>query len=437
VSSLRSTSERPPGHRPHVVIVGAGFAGLAAAKQMGRAPLDVTVIDRRNYHLFQPLLYQVATAALSPADVAAPIRATLRPCHNVEVLLDEVTGVDPDARRVEVRDGTGASYDYLILATGSDYSYFGHQDWPRLAPGLKSLEDATAIRRRLLLAFERAETSPDPKRREWLMTFVLVGGGPTGVELAGAIAELAKATLACDFRHIDPSAARIILVEAGPRLLAGFPEKLSSYARSALEGMGVEVRLGTTVEQIDAEGVSAAGERVPAATVIWSAGVQARPVGRWLGVETGRNGTVEVGPDLSLPGRPEVFVLGDAARVPGPDGAPLPGLAAVAEQQGRYVGELIVARTLGRPDPGPFVYRNRGTMATIGRSAAVADFGRVQITGTIAWLLWGLVHIYLLIGFRNRLAVFINWIWSWLTYGRGARLITGSDPAALAPRPGE
>ncbi len=428
--SARRAWTLAPDRRPHVVIVGAGFAGLAAAKRLGGAPVDVTVIDRRNHHLFQPLLYQVATAALSPADVAAPIRATLRPYRNIEVVLDEVTGVDPDARRVGTRASAGQSYDVLILAPGSAYSYFGHEDWPRFAPGLKSVEDATAIRRRLLLAFERAETTPDPGRRDWLMTFVLVGGGPTGVELAGAIAELAKATLARDFRHIDPGTARIILVEAGPRLLAGFPEKLGAYAKSTLEAMGVEVRLGAQVERIDAEGVSAKGERIAAATVIWSAGVQARPVGQWLGVETARNGAVEVGPDLSVPGRPEIFVLGDAARALGADGAPLPGLAAVAEQQGRYVGGLIAARARGRPDPGPFVYRDRGTMATIGRSAAVADFGSLQLTGTIAWLLWGLVHIYLLIGFRNRLAVFVNWVWSWLTYGRGARLITGSDRIA-------
>jgi NADH dehydrogenase len=415
-----------PGRPPHVVIVGAGFGGLAAAQRLGKAPVDVTVIDRRNHHLFQPLLYQVATAALSPADIAAPIRATLRPYRNTEVLLDEVIDIDPEARRVITKDNADQSYDYLIVATGSAYAYFGHEDWPRHAPGLKSLEDAITIRRRLLLAFERAETARDPTRRERLLTFVLVGGGPTGVEMAGAIAELAKATLARDFRHIDPKAARILLVEAGPRLLPGFPEKLSAYATAILRRMGVDVRLDTMIEAIDAEGVTARGERIPAGTVVWSAGVRATPVGRWLGVGTARNGAVDVEPDLSVPACPEVFVLGDAAFVPGPDGKPLPGLAAVAEQQGRYVGELIAARVEQRADPGPFVYRNRGTMATIGRSAAVADFGGVQLTGYTAWLLWGLVHIYLLIGFRNRLAVFVNWVWSWLTYGRGARLITGS-----------
>jgi NADH dehydrogenase len=415
-----------PGRPPHVVIVGAGFGGLAAAQRLGKAPIDVTVIDRRNHHLFQPLLYQVATAALSPADIAAPIRATLRPYRNTEVLLDEVIEIDPEARRVITKDNADQSYDYLIVATGSVYAYFGHEDWPRHAPGLKSLEDAIAIRRRLLLAFERAETARDPTRRERLLTFVLVGGGPTGVEMAGAIAELAKATLARDFRHIDPKAARILLVEAGPRLLPGFPEKLSAYATAILRRMGVEVRLDTMIEAIDADGVTARGERIPAGMVVWSAGVRATPVGQWLGVGAARNGAVEVAPDLSVPRFPEVFVLGDAAFVPGPDGKPLPGLAAVAEQQGRYVAELIAARVEQRADPGPFVYRNRGTMATIGRSAAVADFGGVQLTGYTAWLLWGLVHIYLLIGFRNRLAVFVNWVWSWLTYGRGARLITGS-----------
>jgi NADH:ubiquinone reductase (H+-translocating) len=416
---------RAPGRPPHVVIVGAGFAGLAAAKRLGKAAVDVTVIDRRNHHLFQPLLYQVATAALSPADIAEPIRATLRPYRNIQVYLDEVIGVDPAARRVITRNGAGQNYDYLILATGSTYAYFGHEDWPRLAPGLKSLEDATAIRRRLLLAFERAESVRDPALRERLLTFVLIGGGPTGVELAGAIAELARATLARDFRHIDPRAARILLVEAGGRLLPGFPEKLGAYAASALAGMGVEVRVDTMVEHLDEEGVIAGGKRIAAATVIWAAGVRATPVGQWLGVKTARNGAVEVAPDLSVPALPEVFVLGDAALASGPDGGPLPGLAAVAEQQGRYVGALIAARVDQRVDPGPFVYRDRGTMATIGRSAAVADFGAFQLTGHIAWLLWGLVHIYLLIGFRNRLAVFVNWMWSWLTYGRGARLITG------------
>jgi NADH dehydrogenase len=414
-----------PGRPPHVVIVGAGFAGLTAAKRLGRALVEVTVIDRRNHHLFQPLLYQVATAALSPADIAAPIRATLRLYRNIEVLLDEVIEIDTAARRVITKYTAAQSYDFLILATGSEYAYFGHEDWPRFAPGLKSIEDATAIRRRLLLAFERAESARDPALRERLLTFVLVGGGPTGVEMAGAIAELAKATLARDFRHIDPKSARILLVEAGPRLLPAFPEKLSAYARSALARMGVDVRLETMIEQIDEEGVIARGERIPAATVIWSAGVQATSVGHWLGVATARNGAVRVEPDLSVPELPDVFVPGDAALLPGPDGTPLPGLAAVAEQQGRYLGELIAARVERRPDLGPFVYRNRGTMATIGRSAAVADFGTVQLTGHVAWLLWGFVHIYLLIGFRNRLAVFVNWIWSWLTYGRGARLITG------------
>jgi NADH dehydrogenase FAD-containing subunit len=430
-----------PGRPPQVVIVGAGFAGLAAAKRLGKAPVEVTVIDRRNHHLFQPLLYQVATAALSPADIAAPIRSTLRGYRNTQILLGEVIGIDLGQRRVLTSDGVGQSYDYLILATGSEYAYFGHEDWPRFAPGLKSLEDATAIRRRLLLAFERAETVRDPARRQALLTFVLVGGGPTGVELAGAIAELAKSTLARDFRHIDPGAARIILVEAGPRLLPAFPEKLGRYAASALGRMGVEVRLETPIEQVDATGVIAKGERIEAFSVIWSAGVQATPVGRWLGRQTARNGSVPVAPDLSLPGRPEVFVLGDAALARGPDGSPLPGLAAVAEQEGRYVGRLIAARVQGRPEPGPFVYRNRGTLATIGRSAAVADLGAVQLTGLLAWLLWGLVHIYLLIGFRNRLAVFLDWCWSWLTYGRGARLITGSialeeADAAPAPAPG-
>lgn len=417
------------GRLPHVVIVGAGFAGLAAAKRLGNAKAIVTVIDRRNHHLFQPLLYQVATAALSPADIAAPIRAALRRQRNTEVLMDEVIGIDIAARRMLTRDDAGRPFDYLILATGSEYSYFGHEDWPRRAPGLKTVEDATDIRRRLLLAFEKAESTPDPELRQRLLTFVLIGGGPTGVEMAGAIAELARATLARDFRHINPQSARIVLVEAAPRLLSGFPQDLADYAVRALTRMGIEVRLESPIEAIDRDGVVAKGERIACATVIWCAGVKATPVGQWLGVETARNGTVRVNPDLSVPGHPEIFVLGDAAHVLDANGKPLPGLGAVAAQEGDYVGRLVTARLEGRPEPGPFVYRDRGTMATIGRSAAVADFGRIRLTGWFAWLLWGLVHIYLLIGFRNRLTVFVTWVWSWITFGRGARLITGLSNA--------
>ena len=424
------------GERPRVVIVGAGFGGLAAARELARAPVQVTVIDRHNYHLFQPLLYQVATAALSPADIAEPIRVVLRHQQNATVVLDEAIGIDKAARRVELRFGAAREYDYLVLATGSQYTYFGHQDWPRLAPGLKSIDDATLIRRRVLLAFEEAETMPDPAVRQRLLTFVLVGAGPTGVEMAGALAELAHSTLSRDFRHINPGTAHILLVEAGPRVLSGFPEKLAAFARNSLERMGVEVLLDTPIEAIDKSGVVARGRRIEAANVIWCAGVEASAVAQWLGVPAGKGGRVGVAPDLSVPGHPEFFVIGDAAFVSGPKGEPLPGLAPVAKQQGRYVGGLIARRSLGEPAPPPFHYRDQGALATIGRHSAIADLGWIRLTGPPAWVLWGVVHIFFLIGFRNRMAVFLNWIWAWLTYGRGARLITGdTTPLALATFP--
>ena len=411
--------------RPKIVIVGEGFGGLSAAKALRGAAADVVLIDRKNHHLFQPLLYQVATAALSPADIAHPVRAALRGAENIEIRMDEVVDVDVRRHLVITASGAELAYDHLILSTGSIYSYFGHEDWPRLAPGLKTIEDATEIRRKLLLAFERAETERDPAAQARLLTFVLVGGGPTGVEMAGAVAELAKATLARDFHNIDPRAARIVLVEAGPRLLNGFPQHLADYALDALKDMGVDVRLDTPIEDIDEQGVVARGERIDTSAVVWCAGVRATPVGDWLGIETQSGGRVEVGSDLTVPQHPEIFVIGDAAAAKDAEGRPLPGLAAVATQQGDYVGRLLARRVAGQADPGPFVYRNWGTMATIGRSSAVADFGRITMRGYLAWLLWGLVHIYLLIGFRNRLAVFVNWMWSWITYGRGARLITG------------
>jgi NADH:ubiquinone reductase (H+-translocating) len=418
--------------RRHVVIVGAGFAGLEAARALARSPVDVTVIDRHNYHLFQPLLYQVATAALSPADIAEPIRVVLRHQRNATVLLDEVIGLDLSARRVETRFGGHQTYDYLVLATGSQYNYFGHNDWPQLAPGLKSLDDATSIRRRLLLAFEEAESTSDPARRRRLLTFVLVGAGPTGVEMAGALAELAHATLSRDFRHINPQTAHILLVEAGPRVLLGFPEKLADFARHSLERMGVEVLLDTPIEAIDRNGVVAKGKRIETANVIWCAGVEASPVARWLGVPATKDGRIGVAPDLSVAGHPEVFVVGDASFVAGPGGDALPGLAPVAKQQGRYVGELLARRVRGEPPSAPFRYRDKGALATIGRHSAIADLGWIRLTGPFAWVLWGIVHIFFLIGFRNRLAVFLNWIWAWATYGRGARLITGDVRPLLA-----
>jgi NADH dehydrogenase len=420
---------------PRAVIVGAGFGGLEAARKLARAPVEVTVIDRHNYHLFQPLLYQVATAALSPADIAEPIRAVLRHQQNATVLLEEVIGVDTAAQRVETRFGSPQNYDFLVLATGSQYAYFGHEDWPRLAPGLKSIDDATLIRRRMLLAFEEAESMTDPAIRRRLLTFVLVGAGPTGVEMAGALAELAHATLSRDFRHINPQTAHILLVEAGPRVLSGFPERLAAFARRSLEKMGVEVLVDTPIEAIDRDGVVARGKRIEAANVIWCAGVEASPVARWLGVPAGKGGRIKVAPDLSVPGHTEVFVIGDAAFVTGPDGEPLPGLAPVAKQEGQYVGELIARRLRGEAGPPPFRYRDEGALATIGRHSAIADFGRIKLTGWIAWVLWGIVHIFFLIGFRNRMAVFLNWIWAWLTYGRGARLITGEVTTLLSERP--
>jgi NADH:ubiquinone reductase (H+-translocating) len=424
-----SAAAAEPRAVPRVVIVGAGFGGLTAAQHLARAPVEVVLIDRHNYHLFQPLLYQVATAALSPADIAAPIRHVLRDQKNATMVLDALIGVDAAARTVRLRDGGALRFDYLVLATGSVYSYFGHADWPRHAPGLKSIDDATDIRRRLLLAFEKAETTDDAEARQRLMTFVLVGAGPTGIEMAGALAELARAALAEDFRRINPRAARILLIEAGPRVLAGFPEKLALFAAASLRRMGVELLLDTKIEAIDAGGVVANGERIAAATVVWCAGVEATPVARWLGAEAARGGTLKVAPDLSVPGHPEIFVIGDAALVLDRNGKPLPGVAPVAKQQGRYVAAVIAARIAGTPPPKPFRYRDQGALATIGRSSAIADLPFVKLTGWLAWVLWGIVHIYFLIGFRNRLSVFVNWVWAWLTYARGARLITGDKRA--------
>jgi NADH:ubiquinone reductase (H+-translocating) len=410
--------------RPHIVIVGAGFGGLNAAHALAGAPADITVVDRRNYHLFQPLLYQVATAGLSPAQIASPIRAILRRAANVQVLLGRVSGIDKERRTVALDDRT-LSYDYLILATGARHAYFGHDEWESVAPGLKKIDDATAIRRRILTAFENAEATDDPETRRRLLTFVVIGGGPTGVEMAGATAELARVALRHDFRNIDPREARIVLVEAGPRVLPAFPLQLSDAARQSLERLGVEVRLGTPVTQCDTDGVTIGEDRLPAATIVWAAGVAASSAARWLGAEKDRVGRVLVGPDLTLPGHSEIFCIGDTAHVAGADGKPLPGLAPVAKQQGAYVARLLRARLAGKPAPGPFRYRDFGTMATIGRRAAVADFGWLRMKGTVAWLLWCVVHISFLIGFRNRLVVLLDWLWSYVTFQSGARLITG------------
>src|SRR5262245_2882371 len=412
--------------RPRIVIVGAGFGGLSAAHGLAGAEADVTVIDRRNYHLFQPLLYQVATAGLSPAQVASPIRAILRRAANVRVVLGRVTSVDK-TRRVVQLEGREVPYDQLVIATGARHSYFGHDDWERVAPGLKKIDDATAIRRNILRAFEHAEQSDDPAARRRLLTFVVIGAGPTGVEMAGAIAELAHVALRHDFRTIDPREARIVLVEAGPRVLPAFPSSLSDEARRSLERLHVEVRLGQPVSQCDERGVVIGTERLEAATLIWAAGVMASSAARWLGAEADGAGRIKVAPDLSLPGHPEIFVIGDTACALDAKGRPLPGLAPVAKQQGAYVARLLRARLKGAPSPAPFRYRNYGTLATIGRRAAVADFGWIRLGGTLAWLLWGLVHISFLIGFRNRLVVMLDWLWSYFTFQSGARLITGEE----------
>ena len=413
--------------KPRVAIVGAGFGGLAAATALARAPAEVLVLDRRNYHLFQPLLYQVATAALSPADIAWPIRAILGRQANARVQLGKVAGVDTDRRELILEDRR-MSFDYLVLATGARHSYFGNDHWETAAPGLKKIADATHIRERVLLAFERAEVTGDVDERRRLLTFVIVGAGPTGVEMAGAIAELARMALAADFRAIDPKDARVVLVEGGPRVLPTFPASLSLQAQEQLLRLGVEVRLDAAVTACDEAGVIAAGEPIESRTVIWAAGVIASPAARWLGAAHDRAGRVLVAADLSVPGLPDVFVVGDTAAVAG-----VPGIAPAAKQMGAYVGHLLDARLRGRPAPGPFRYRHRGNLATIGRKAAVADFGHVRLSGFPAWLLWAVAHVWFLIGWRNRFVVGLNWLWNYVTFERGARLITApgqeSQPA--------
>ena len=417
--SADASAASPPG-RPRIVIVGAGFGGLTLAK----ADADVTVIDRRNYHLFQPLLYQVATAGLSPADIASPIRGILGRQANARVLMGRVTGIDKQRHLVKL-GARDVAYDYLVLATGSRHAYFGHDEWEHVAPGLKKIDDATELRRRILLSFELAETEPDPAIRRRLLNFVVVGGGPTGVEMAGAIAELARKALASDFRSIDPQSARVVLVEAAARLLGAFPENLAEIARHALEKLGVEVRTGVAVSHCDANSVTVGNEIIACNTIMWAAGVAASPAGRWLGATIDGAGRAAVGADLSLPGHPEIFVIGDTARVVDASGNVAPGLAPAAKQMGSYVGAVLKARLGGGKAPKPFRYRHMGSMATIGRRAAIADFGWLRLSGGLAWLLWGGVHIFFLIGFRNRLAVLLDWFWAYLTFHRGARLITG------------
>jgi NADH dehydrogenase FAD-containing subunit len=412
---------------PRVVIVGAGFGGLAAAQALRKAPVKLTVIDRRNYHLFQPLLYQVATAGLSPADIASPIRGILRNQANTEVLMARVTGVDRARREVAIEGGARRiAYDYLIVAAGARHAYFGHDEWEAVAPGLKKIDDATAIRHRILVAFEKGETEPDPEERRRLLTFVIVGGGPTGVEMAGAIAELAKKTLVKDFRTIDPASARVILVEGGPRLLPQFPDDLAAKAQRSLAKLGVEVLTGKPVGLCDRDGVVMAAQRIEARTILWAAGVQAAPAAKWLQAECDRAGRVRVNDDLSVPGESDIFVIGDNAAVTQADGKPVPGIAPAAKQMGAYVVRVIAGRIAGQPVTAPFRYRHVGNFATIGRHAAVADFGRLKLSGYVAWLLWGAAHIYFLIGFRNRFAVMLDWLWAYATFQRGVRLITGT-----------
>ena len=413
--------------RPRIVILGAGFGGLFAARALARVAADVTLVDRHNYHLFQPLLYQVATAGLPPSDIAWPIRSILRRQRNARVLLAEVTGIDARGRSVELHDRT-IPFDYLVVATGSTHSYFGHEEWQGIAPGLKSIDDATLIRRRILRAFEAAEIEDDPAARERLLRFVIVGGGPTGVELAGTIAELAQHTLAKDFRRIDPSVAKVTLIEAGPRLLAAFREPQSAYAARALERLGVEIRVGAAVTACDERGVVLGAERIEAATVLWAAGVTASPVGRWLGVPIDGAGRVRVRADLSIDGDPAIFVIGDAALVE-IGGKRVPGVAPAAKQMGRYVESVIAARLDGRAAPPPFAYRDAGNLATIGRQRAVIEFPFLTLRGWLAWWIWGVAHIYFLVGVPSPVVVSLRWLWEYLTYGRGARLITGSEHA--------
>jgi NADH dehydrogenase len=416
-------AERPDSGAPHVLILGGGFAGLYAARALKRAPVRVTLVDRRNHHLFQPMLYQVATAALNPSDIAAPIRSVLRHQSNTEVLLGEVESIDPPARRVVLTDGADSTYDYLIVATGARHSYFGHDEWEQLAPGLKSIEDALTIRQRVLLAFEKAERDPDPVRRQALLTFVVVGGGPTGVEMAGAVAELRRYALRRDFRRIDPREATVLLLEGGVRLLPSYPVSLSEKAKLDLRRLGVEVRTETLVTNIRPGSVVAAGWTIPTKTVIWAAGNVASPLLQSLGTPLDSAGRAVVEPDCTIPGYPEIFVLGDAAWFNHQEGGPLPGISPVAIQMGEYAARTIVGDIEGRPRRA-FHYWDKGQLAVIGRGRAVADIWKLHFAGFLAWVIWTFVHIFFLIGFRNRILVLIQWAWSYLTFGRGARLIT-------------
>lgn len=417
--------------KPRIVIIGGGFGGLKAAESLARLPVTITLVDRRNHHTFQPLLYQVATAGLSPAEIAAPIRAIMARHGNVEVLLGEVFGFDLNRRVVKLRDFE-LTYDYLVVAAGASHAYFGHDDWEPLAPGLKTIEDALEIRRRFLLAFEVAEREAATTGHHQPLSFVIVGGGPTGVELAGTLAEISNRSLSDDFRNINPKLTRIVLLEAGPSVLAAYPADLRESAKRQLEKLGVEVRLNSAVTDVRPGEIHVGGSIVPATLVLWAAGVSASPLGRALGAPTDRNGRVLVDADLTLPGHPEVFVIGDLASLKQAEGTQLPGVAPVAMQQGRWVAKQIAADLAGNPRE-PFRYVDKGSLATIGRAAAVADFGKLHISGFLAWLSWLFIHIFFLIGFRNRIIVMIQWAWSYFTYDRGARLITGPSSAFGLP----
>jgi NADH:ubiquinone reductase (H+-translocating) len=411
----------------HVVIVGAGFGGLAAAHGLAGAAVEITIIDQRNHHLFQPLLYQVGTASLATSEIAWPIRHLVRNRKEITTLLGEVTGVDTRNRTIALEDGGTVHYDTLVLATGARHAYFGHDEWEPYAPGLKTLEDATSIRRRILLSFERAERETDPERRAALLTFVIVGGGPTGVELAGAIAELAYHNLPSEYRHIDTRKARVVLIEAGPRILPSFTENLSAYARAALERLGVEIHLGSAVSECSGRGVVYADRTLAAKVILWAAGVRASPAAAWAGLPADNAGRVKVEPDLTAPGHPEIFVIGDTATIDAWRGKPVPGIAPAAKQQGMHVARTIRTRLRGDTAQRVFRYKHSGNLATIGKRAAVIDFGTIKLRGWLAWWIWGLAHIYFLIGVRNRLAVALSWLWIYATGSRSACLITQGE----------
>ena len=415
--------------KPKIVVIGGGFGGLAAIKELKGVDADITLIDRRNHHLFQPLLYQVATTSLGPSEIAWPIRQLVHKRKEVTTLFGTVVGVDTAAKLVKLEGGTSVPFDYLILATGAQHAYFGHDDWEPYAPGLKTLEDATAMRRRLLVAFERAEIETDPERRKALLTFVIIGAGPTGVELAGAIIELARITLRDDFRNIRPEEARVVLIEAGPRVLANFKPEMSAYAAKSLGELGVEVMLNTPVTAVHAEGVTSAAGTIEAETIIWAAGVLASPAAKWLGVEADRAGRVKVNPDLSVPGHPNIFAIGDTVTTTTPEGKPVPGIGDAAKQGGRHAAKVVKARLRGEASELPVHYKHLGDIATIGRSRALIDFGWIRLTGWIGWWTWGLAHIYFLIGLKNRIFIALNWLWIYLTGYRSARLITQDMPS--------